>query len=175
MIANLRCYFTSSQNDVQEFLRQMNLNPEHYQVGHQKIFLRESEKAKLDYRLHQAILASIVTIQRWFRSCIERRNFLSIRSAVVRIQVPLKIYSIIIQLITCIFIPSSAFKEWLKLFIVMTTYRNWLFLPILFVYQLFAINFLLFLKSLPVIWIYKTKLNPDNLLFHFIAFHYNLF
>lgn len=80
----------SSQSDVHEFLSQMNLNPEHYQVGHQKIFLRESEKAKLDYRLHQAILASIVTIQRWFRSCIERRNFLSIRGAVVRIQVPFK-------------------------------------------------------------------------------------
>lgn len=75
---------------MHEFLSQMNLNPEHYQVGHQKIFLRESEKAKLDYRLHQAILASIVTIQRWFRSCIERRNFLSIRGAVVRIQVPFK-------------------------------------------------------------------------------------
>lgn len=65
----------------------MNLNSEHYQIGHQKIFLRESEKAKLDYRLHQAILASIVTIQRWFRTCLERRNFLSIRRAVVRIQV----------------------------------------------------------------------------------------
>lgn len=72
---------------MHDFLRQMNLNPEHYQIGHQKIFLRESEKSKLDIRLHQAILASIVTIQRWFRSCLERRNFLSIRRAVVRIQV----------------------------------------------------------------------------------------
>ena len=69
-----------------DFLSQMNLNEEHYQIGHQKIFLRESEKAKLDHRLHQTILASIVTIQRWFRSCVERRNFVSIRSAVVRIQ-----------------------------------------------------------------------------------------
>ncbi|XP_059353222.1 unconventional myosin-IXb-like isoform X2 [Daphnia carinata] len=76
----------SSQSDVHDFLRRMNLNSEHYQIGHQKIFLRESEKAKLDYRLHQAILASIVTIQRWFRTCLERRNFLSIRRAVVRIQ-----------------------------------------------------------------------------------------
>ncbi|KAK4018446.1 putative Myosin-IXa [Daphnia magna] len=76
----------SSQSDVHDFLCRMNLNPEHYQIGHQKIFLRESEKAKLDYRLHQAILASIVTIQRWFRTCLERRNFLSLRRAVVRIQ-----------------------------------------------------------------------------------------
>ena len=65
----------------------MHLNPEHFQIGHQKIFLRESEKSKLDYRLHQTILASIVTIQRWFRTCLERRNFLSLRKAVVRIQV----------------------------------------------------------------------------------------
>lgn len=77
----------SSQADVRDFLERMNLNAEHYQMGHQKIFLRESEKAKLDYRLHQTILASIVTIQRWFRGCLERRNFMSIRRAVVRIQV----------------------------------------------------------------------------------------
>ena len=80
----------SSQSDVHDFLCRMNLNAEHYQIGHQKIFLRESEKAKLDYRLHQAILASIVTIQRWFRTCLERRNFLSLRRAVVRIQVKIE-------------------------------------------------------------------------------------
>ena len=82
----------SSQTDVTDFLRQMNLNSEHYQIGHQKIFLRESEKAKLDRQLHQTILASIVTIQRWFRSCVERRNFLSVRNAVVRIQVDLLLF-----------------------------------------------------------------------------------
>ena len=82
----------------------MNLNSEHYQIGHQKIFLRESEKAKLDYRLHQAILASIVTIQRWFRTCLERRNFLSIRRAVVRIQVLHHIHSI-----DCAAVSSASF------------------------------------------------------------------
>ena len=89
----------SSQTDVTDFLRQMNLNSEHYQIGHQKIFLRESEKAKLDRQLHQTILASIVTIQRWFRSCVERRNFLSVRNAVVRIQVGLLLFLVFFVLL----------------------------------------------------------------------------
>ena len=87
-----RCFalrFHSSQKDVTDFLRHMNLNPEHYQIEHHNIFLRESEKAKLDHRLHHTILASIVTIQRWFRTCIERRNFLSLRNAAIRSQVHL--------------------------------------------------------------------------------------
>lgn len=48
--------------------------------------MRESEKYKLDCKLHQQIMTSIVTLQRWFRSYLERRRFLKTRSAVVVIQ-----------------------------------------------------------------------------------------
>jgi myosin-9 len=77
----------SSQADVRDFLFTLNLNRDNYQLGTSKIFLRESEKVKLDYRLHQQIMASIVAIQRWTRAVLERRRFRRLREAVILIQV----------------------------------------------------------------------------------------
>lgn len=76
----------SSQTDVRDFLFTLNLDRDNYQLGSTKIFLRESEKYKLDCKLHQQIMASIVTLQRWFRACLERRRFLHTRNAVVTLQ-----------------------------------------------------------------------------------------
>ncbi|XP_063983147.1 unconventional myosin-IXa-like isoform X2 [Diachasmimorpha longicaudata] len=76
----------SSQNDVRDFLLTLNLNKDNYQLGKTKVFLRESEKIKLDIELHQQIITSITTIQKWFRACLERRKFLRIKNAVVLIQ-----------------------------------------------------------------------------------------
>ncbi|XP_017776709.1 PREDICTED: unconventional myosin-IXa-like isoform X2 [Nicrophorus vespilloides] len=76
----------SSQNDVRNFLSTLNLDRENYQVGTSKIFLRESEKDKLDSKLHQQIMASIMTLQRWFRACLERQRFLRIQNAVITLQ-----------------------------------------------------------------------------------------
>lgn len=76
----------SSQNDVKDFLRTLNLNRDNYQFGTSKVFLRESEKIKLDIELHQQIITSITTIQNWFRACLERRKFLRLKNAVVQIQ-----------------------------------------------------------------------------------------
>jgi myosin-9 len=78
---------TSSQADVRDFLYTLNLNRDNYQLGTTKIFLRESEKVKLDYRLHQQIMASIVAIQRWTRAILERQRFLRLQEAVILIQV----------------------------------------------------------------------------------------
>lgn len=72
---------------MQQFLISLNLNRDNYQLGSSKIFLRETEKVKLDYRLHQQIMAAIVTIQRWFRVCLERRRFIRWKEAAVVIQV----------------------------------------------------------------------------------------
>ncbi|XP_066598985.1 unconventional myosin-IXb-like isoform X2 [Prorops nasuta] len=76
----------SSQSDVRDFLLTLNLNKDNYQLGTSKVFLRESEKIKLDIELHQQIITSITTIQNWFRACLERRKFLRLRNAVVQIQ-----------------------------------------------------------------------------------------
>ncbi|KAI8434164.1 hypothetical protein MSG28_012282 [Choristoneura fumiferana] len=76
----------SSQNDVRHFLATLNLDRDNYQLGGTKIFMRESEQTKLEYRLHQQIMASIITIQRWFRAVLERRRFLALRRASLLIQ-----------------------------------------------------------------------------------------
>ncbi|XP_012548810.1 unconventional myosin-IXAa isoform X1 [Bombyx mori] len=71
----------SSQTDVRHFLATLNLDRDNYQLGMTKIFMRESEQTKLEYRLHQQIMASIITIQRWFRAVLERRRFVVLRRA----------------------------------------------------------------------------------------------
>lgn len=76
----------SSQADVRHFLLTLNLDNDNYQLGATKVFLRESEKIKLDIKLHQQIITSITTIQKWFRACLERRKFLRLKNAVVQIQ-----------------------------------------------------------------------------------------
>lgn len=82
----------SSQADVRNFLATLNLNRDNYQLGSSKVFLRESEKYKLDCKLHQQIMASIVSLQRWFRACLDRRRFLRIKNAVVVIQSYCRMY-----------------------------------------------------------------------------------
>lgn len=76
----------SSQSDVRDFLLTLDLNRDNYQLGSTKVFLRESEKIKLDIELHQQIITSITTIQKWFRACLERRRFIRLKNAAVQIQ-----------------------------------------------------------------------------------------
>lgn len=76
----------STQADVRDFLLTLNLNRDNYQLGSTKVFLRESEKNKLDIVLHQQIITSITTIQKWFRACLERRKFIRLKNAVITIQ-----------------------------------------------------------------------------------------
>lgn len=55
----------SSKMDVKDFLLGMNLQPNMYQIGNTKVFMRESEKLVLDERLHEEILRRIIYLQRW--------------------------------------------------------------------------------------------------------------
>lgn len=97
----------SSQKDVRDFMNTMDLNKQHYQLGkllqidHQdirpyiyslsvlgitKIYMRESQKTRLDMKLHKKIIESIVMIQRWFRGILQRRKFVLFRSAAITLQ-----------------------------------------------------------------------------------------
>lgn len=76
----------SSPSDVREFLLTLNLNRDNYQIGTSKIFLRESEKLRLDFRLHQQIMASIVAIQKGVRAYIERKRFCRLKEAAITVQ-----------------------------------------------------------------------------------------
>lgn len=77
----------SSQKDVRDFMnRLVDLNKQHYQLGITKIYMRESQKMRLDIKLHTKIIESIVCIQRWFRSIFQRQKFLHQRQAAIVIQ-----------------------------------------------------------------------------------------
>lgn len=76
----------SGQRDVRVFMDRMNLNKQDYQLGNSKIYMRESQKMRLDYKLHKKIIDSIIMIQRWFKSKMQREKFLSLRVAAIRIQ-----------------------------------------------------------------------------------------
>lgn len=77
----------SSQKDVRDFMNHfMDLNKQHYQLGITKIYMRENQRIRLDIRLHTKIIESIVCVQRWFRSILQRRKFLQQRQAVVTLQ-----------------------------------------------------------------------------------------
>jgi hypothetical protein len=77
----------SSQKDVRDFMNHlMVLNNQHYQLGITKIYMRESEKMRLDIKLHTKIIESIVFVQRWFRGILQRQKFLHQRQAAIVIQ-----------------------------------------------------------------------------------------
>lgn len=77
----------SSQKDVRDFMNHlMDLNKQHYQLGITKIYMRENQKMRLDIKLHTKIIESIICIQRWFRSILQRQKFLHLRQAAVVIQ-----------------------------------------------------------------------------------------
>lgn len=76
----------SSQKDVRDFMDTMDLNKQHYQLGTTKIYMRESQKMSLDYKLHTRIIESIIMIQRWFKTRIQKEKFATCRSAAIKIQ-----------------------------------------------------------------------------------------
>lgn len=55
-------------------------------TGTTKIFMRESVKNIMDKRLHQTIICSVLTIQGWWRSILQRREYLCKVEAVKLIQ-----------------------------------------------------------------------------------------
>lgn len=48
--------------------------------------MRESEKTRLDMKLHKKIIESIVMIQRWFRGILQRRKFVLYRHSAITLQ-----------------------------------------------------------------------------------------
>ncbi|XP_055644100.1 unconventional myosin-IXa-like isoform X4 [Toxorhynchites rutilus septentrionalis] len=82
----------SSQKDVRDFMNTMDLNKQHYQLGLTKIYMRESQKMRLDICLHTKIIDGIITIQRWFRSILQRKKYCQYRSAACTIQSHWRLY-----------------------------------------------------------------------------------
>ncbi|XP_027579966.2 unconventional myosin-IXa isoform X5 [Pipra filicauda] len=75
-----------SKHNIHDFFRKIKLDPDNYQVGRTMVFMKERERQLLQDLLHQEVLRRITLLQRWFRSLICRRQFLSLRNAAVTIQ-----------------------------------------------------------------------------------------
>uniref|UniRef100_A0A671QP89 Unconventional myosin-IXa-like n=1 Tax=Sinocyclocheilus anshuiensis TaxID=1608454 RepID=A0A671QP89_9TELE len=76
----------ASQEAIRRYLHQVDLTPEGFQVGRTMVFLRETERQRLQDLLHQEVLRRIINLQRRFRALLERRNFLRMRQAASQIQ-----------------------------------------------------------------------------------------
>uniref|UniRef100_A0A8C1W102 Myosin IXAa n=1 Tax=Cyprinus carpio TaxID=7962 RepID=A0A8C1W102_CYPCA len=63
----------ASQEAIRRYLHQVDLTPEGFQVGRTMVFLRETERQRLQDLLHQEVLRRIINLQRryrnWWRSC----------------------------------------------------------------------------------------------------------
>ncbi|KAL5004156.1 hypothetical protein ScPMuIL_017612 [Solemya velum] len=76
----------SSQEDVTLFLQKMDLRCDNYQIGTNKVFLREGEKMILDDQLHCAIMERVIRIQRWFKTILECKIFRKMKWASLVLQ-----------------------------------------------------------------------------------------
>ncbi|KAK3742086.1 hypothetical protein QZH41_017546 [Actinostola sp. cb2023] len=73
-------------------LKSLKLDPNEYQIGSSKIFLRESQHRILQDQLHQVFISKICTIQRWTRGVLQRKHFLRQKSAAITIQAHVRGY-----------------------------------------------------------------------------------
>uniref|UniRef100_A0A8C1W021 Myosin IXAa n=1 Tax=Cyprinus carpio TaxID=7962 RepID=A0A8C1W021_CYPCA len=73
----------ASQEAIRRYLHQVDLTPEGFQVGRTMVFLRETERQRLQDLLHQEVLRRIINLQRRFK---ERRRLLLWREAALVIQ-----------------------------------------------------------------------------------------
>ncbi|XP_066274320.1 unconventional myosin-IXb-like isoform X10 [Branchiostoma lanceolatum] len=76
----------SSKEDIAAFLHSMELDDRHYQMGESKVFLRESERLKLQESLHEEVLRRIRVIQVWMRGMLQRKMYLRMKESVIKIQ-----------------------------------------------------------------------------------------
>lgn len=82
----------SSKIDTKEFFLALDLNKQHYQFGSTKIYMRESQKMRLDLKLHTKIIESIKIIQRWYRQFFYNRNIIIKKESANKIQLFYKAY-----------------------------------------------------------------------------------
>ncbi|NXM10555.1 MYO9A protein, partial [Ploceus nigricollis] len=75
-----------SKHNIHDFFQKIKLDPDNYQVGRTMVFMKERERQLLQDLLHQEVLRRITLLQRWFRSLLCRRQFLSLRHAAISIQ-----------------------------------------------------------------------------------------
>ncbi|KAK3533896.1 hypothetical protein QTP70_034428, partial [Hemibagrus guttatus] len=76
----------AKQQDIRNYLFQVDLVPEGFQVGRTMVFMREVARQRLQDLLHREVLRRTVDLQRRFRAVRERKSFLRMKHAACLIQ-----------------------------------------------------------------------------------------
>ncbi|XP_069783927.1 unconventional myosin-IXb isoform X2 [Narcine bancroftii] len=74
------------QEAITVLFNRLELDRNNCQIGKTKVFMKESERQKLQDVLHREVMRKILLLQNWFRAVLERRRFLRMRQAVITIQ-----------------------------------------------------------------------------------------
>ncbi|XP_058606741.1 unconventional myosin-IXb isoform X2 [Onychostoma macrolepis] len=77
---------STPQQDITNLLTKMGLPSSSFQIGRTKVFLKESERQILQEALHKEVMRRIIILQRWFRACLMRKQYLREREGIITIQ-----------------------------------------------------------------------------------------
>ncbi|XP_073784076.1 unconventional myosin-IXb isoform X4 [Danio rerio] len=77
---------STPQEDITNLLTKMGLPGSSFQIGRTKVFLKESERQILQETLHKEVMRRIIILQRWFRACLMRKQYLRGRKGIITIQ-----------------------------------------------------------------------------------------
>ncbi|XP_062888423.1 si:zfos-588f8.1 isoform X2 [Mobula hypostoma] len=74
------------QEAIAALFNRLELDRNNCQIGKTKVFMKESERQKLQDVLHREVMRKILLLQSWFRTVLERKRFLRMRRAAITIQ-----------------------------------------------------------------------------------------
>ncbi|TRY98933.1 hypothetical protein DNTS_016988 [Danionella cerebrum] len=74
------------QEDIANLLMKIGLPSSSFQIGRTKVFLKETERQILQEALHKEVMRRIIILQRWFRACLMRKQYLRGRKGIITIQ-----------------------------------------------------------------------------------------
>uniref|UniRef100_A0A8D3CFK2 Myosin IXb n=1 Tax=Scophthalmus maximus TaxID=52904 RepID=A0A8D3CFK2_SCOMX len=78
---------TATPEHITELCERMELDNSTYQIGKNKVFLKEKERQLLQDTHNKEVMRRIIILQRWFRACLLRLHFQQRKDATVTIQV----------------------------------------------------------------------------------------
>ncbi|CAL8279415.1 unnamed protein product [Lota lota] len=76
----------ATSEEITKLFQEIGVDPSTYQMGKTKVFLKESQRQRLQDTLNKEVMRCIIVLQRWFRSCLIRKHFLYKKDAALLIQ-----------------------------------------------------------------------------------------
>ncbi|XP_078412285.1 unconventional myosin-IXb isoform X4 [Cetorhinus maximus] len=110
------------QELIDALFNKLELDRNNCQIGKTKVFMKETERQKLQDILHREVIRKILLLQTWFRAILERRRFLKMRQATITIQAYCRSYLVrlalqrrsaatLIQLVWRGYVQRQAYKK----------------------------------------------------------------